>query len=557
MRKNRTVLLSLIAMMVTACGNQTSSSSAVSSPASPSTPSSSVSSVSSEAPVSSSSSSVGPQILEAPTIDKVADTLSNFLEVGLVEYEWTYRNLKRNFRTGDFMTNEYKTIAAKQYSNGVDAVETIYAPEAYESTSDNLVCSGPLRAYKLDDDYYVYGYTPTTKEGYVSLGNSFVEILERNRYNTESTMEFWSNGIETAFVEFNGPSGWDPVYGYVPTPYSAVYDELENSYYCKIGATAPETDRYGEEDNYAWVKMDAYTYAVEEVGVHMQVKIRQGTGDYAGQIADMTEVVVKNPVAGEREEGVIEPLSFAELPYEKVTDYRAKPVDLEEGEIDPNKVKDILRNLRCYTNGTNYAHRDFYEEAYDPDTYESIGYVHGYADAYAISDEAAALYTYLDKDNDPSTPHVLIQADLNTAEDDGIHCETYYATPVPGYYENGYKISSIASGRDIYSLNDFLNPNGYFISSYGLVLGEVARFGWGEYDNGWQKVNYQLNTHSYSNGVIDIEFEIQFPATDWKEAYSDVYVIQITDGFLNKIASKRMGSPYFDTWTNYKLVSPN
>ena len=48
MRKNRTVLLSLIAMMVTACGNQTSSSSVVSSPASPSTPSSSVSSVSSD-----------------------------------------------------------------------------------------------------------------------------------------------------------------------------------------------------------------------------------------------------------------------------------------------------------------------------------------------------------------------------------------------------------------------------------------------------------------------------------------------------------------------------
>lgn len=546
MKKSQKALVALIPMLLSACTNDVSSSSV---PA----PSSPVSSSEVESTVSSSSSEA-PKVKEAPTIDKVAAALENCLEIGLSSYTYSNRDMNKNYRFGGYNKNMYYTIEAKQYTNGSDSIKTEYVADSDDLTFDRVYGSGPLRTYKLDDNYYVYGYVSDRVN--MDQNNDFVEVLERNRYNDETTMEYWTNGLGAVFDAFDGTSFWPESSGYELEDFSVELEE--DFYYCEIGATAPENDRYPEEDNHAWVKMDAYTYEVKEVGIYMQAMC-PSTSDYAGEVMKITQVVLSDMVCAPLVEGEIEQFDLEKIPSYLVNDYRASAPDVAEGDIDPEVASKIIDNLRCYTNGTNYSHRDFVEEVghYDFDLKQYVVdyYAKCYSDAYAVVDESLTIYTYKD-DNDPATSPVLQQINNNVATDSGIRCE--YIFPVATEYSPEYMVSSYIPAAEVYSLNDYLNPNSYFLGNASMVYNEVATYGWGKHSNSYSNFEYELVQATNVNGVIDIKWNIKYYNDDGSEARpTDEYVIQITNGFLNMTARKTNGAADFDTWHNYKIEPMN
>ena len=175
-----------------------------------------------------------------------------------------------------------------------------------------------VRKNKLDENYYVYGYVSNRVN--MDQTDDFVEVLERNRYNDETTMEYWSNALGVIQDCFDGTSIWPESSGY--TNYDMTVELVEDYYYCEIKATAPETDQYPEEDNHAWVKLDAYTYTLKEIGVHMQSICPQST-DYAGQLLSLTEVTLKNIVTAPLVEAEIEPFDLEKVPAYLVNDFRS------------------------------------------------------------------------------------------------------------------------------------------------------------------------------------------------------------------------------------------
>ena len=547
MKKSKKALVALIPMLLSACTFEVSSSSSASAPA----PSSPVSSSLVESTVSSSTSE-GPKVMEAPTIDKVDAALSNYFNIGLSSYTYSNRVMNKNYRFGGYNQNTYYTIAAKQYTNGSDSVKTEYIADSDALTFDRVYGSGPLRTYKLDENYYVYGYVSNRVN--MDQNNDFVEILERNRYNDETTMEYWTNGFGAVMDAFDGTSFWPESSGYELVDYSVELDG--DYYYCTIGATAPETDRYPEEDNHAWVKMNAYTYEIAEVGIYMQAMC-PSTSDYAGEVMKITQVVLSDIVCEPLVEGEIEPYDLEKIPSYLVNDYRASAPEVAEGDIDPAVASQIIANLRCYTKGTNYSHRDFVEEVghYDFDLKQYVVdyYAKCFSDAYAVVDESLTIYTYKD-DNDPNTSPKLSQINNNVATEDGIRCE--YIFPEASEYTPEYMVTSNIPAAEVYSLNDYLNPNSYFLGNASMVYNEVATYGWGKHSNSWSNFEYELVQATNNNGVIDIKWNIKYYNDDGSEARpTDEYVIQITDGFLNMTARKTNGSPEFDTWYN-KIVSP-
>lgn len=539
----KTALVPALVVLLSGC-TFTPISSSVAASSSPAAPSSTAT------PSSTVSSSEGPKVLEAPTIDKVAAVIDNSMEVGLSSYTYSNRSMKWNYRFGYYNDNTYYTIDAKQYKNGSDSVKTVYYGNTNDLTFEDVYSTGALKTYKLDENYYVYGYVSNRVN--MDQTDDFVEVLERNRYNDETTMEYWSNALGVIQDCFDGTSIWPESSGY--TNYEMTAELVEDYYYCEIKATAPETDQYPEEDNYAWVKLDAYTYTLNEIGVHMQSICPQST-DYAGELLSLTEVTLKNIVTAPLVEAEIEPFDLEKVPAYLVNDFRSSFVELPEGEISQANVIDVLKNMRSYSKGTNYAHREFSQEIGHYD-YEAKQYVVDYnascfEDYYAVVDESMTVHSYMDDDNDPSTPHALQQAAINYCTDEGI--VTAMLSPVATDYMPQYTSSYTYAGSNVYSLDDYLNPNGYYNGFYAVIFSEVARYGWGTHDNGWSTFEYELVTATNVNGVIDIEFHINFDATDYQEAYTDVYKIQITNNFCNMIAKKTNGAADFDTFYNYKI----
>ena len=506
---------------------------------------------------SSTSSSEGPKVLEAPTIDKVAAKLENYREVGLSHYKFSHRDMNRNFVFGDFNRNDYYTIEANQYTNGSDAIKTVYACGSSDAlTIDRVYSTGPLKTYKLDDDYYVYGYV-SDRNG-MDQNDSFIDILERNRFNDETDMEYYSNALNIFIDAFDNGAFWPVESGYTIEEYTV--ELVDGYYYCEIGATAPETDWDPEEDNHAWAKLDPYTYDLIEVGLYMQ-GLCPSDSEYAGQIGSMSQIVLSDMVSAPLVEGEIEPFNIEEVPVQLVSDYRPTPIEnLTEGNLSGAEAMAVLLNMRTYCKGTNYSHHEFYEEVghgvFENDTYQWI--VDYYASCFeeysAVENEIMTVSSYKDDDNDPNTPHKLQQSAINYCVDEGIISSvTYQETE----YMPQMTMSHLFDGSEIYSLDDYLNPNGYYNGYYGMVFSEVASYGWGYHEGSWNNFEYELVTATNIDGVIDIEFNINFEANEMQDAHSDTYVIQITDNFCNKIAKKTNGSPYFDTFYNYKIEPMN
>ena len=564
MKKNQKVMFTLMAMVLTACGNQVSSKNEASSPveSSPvvessiieaSSISSSVASSSSE--VSSSlSSSETPVVNEAPTIDKVAAELERCLSVGLSSYTYSNRVMDWNYVFGTYNDNVYYTIDAKQYTNGSDSIKTEYLADSHDLTFDRVYGVGPLRTYKLDDDYYVYAYVSDRVN--LDQNHDFVDILERNRYHNETDMEYYSNCITAVLDAFDGTSFWPESSGYELVDYSVRLDG--DYYYCEIGATAPETDQYREEDNYAWVKMNAYTYAVEEAGVYMQAMNHSST-DYAGEIGSITKVSISNIVCEPLVEGEIEPFDLDAVPSYLISDARPTFFEVPEGEISGDDALKIMRNMKSYVNGTNYSHHEFSQDVYgrNPETqkYEKQYVASCFEDYVRTDKEIMTVASYMDDDNDDSTPHALQQLAVNYCTDDGIVCSI--TSVAIDEQRPQFTTSYTYDKNDLYSLEDYLNPSGYYNGYYSMVFREVTSLGWGAHETTYQSFEYELVKATNTEGVFDIEFHINFEETQYIDAHTDVYVIQITDNFCNMIAKKTNGAADFDTFYNYKVEPLN